>query len=219
MNTEVTCEKCGHKNQSVGAIQVGNGQVLQIKPIAEFRDLLSDEAKKVYDKPAFSTTEEMNECLDCAVRPIFGDAHAGHNVIRRAMFVQFLGGPVSVTYLAQRVSPIQHLLDHRVARRLRAMAHVFNRGVHEGWLGFSTLGPAVRIPFAQYDLQERAGVYVFVTALHDYALTENIENLADRGDVVKNWLNAKVGYYLFASEGEGGNEEAWDAYAKANNIA
>jgi hypothetical protein len=227
---KVACPKCAHEFEPVSVV---------VTPIPEFRELLTPEAKKIYDTPLRATVFETFECVECQTEFLKtkehherattmdlsqfcgGEAahvahvlpeHEGHTMLMHARLVQFLAGPVEITLAQAMVGPQYNpdLLELLIAKRLRVMAHIFNRGVAEGWIAFGVLMGAVRLRLAAMDPRERVLVACYPGIKSPSRGPDPFDERA--------WLNEKIGFETFCHEGELGFVDPWDAYAKANNI-
>lgn len=212
-----------------------NSHTLHVRKLTGFRNLLTDEAKKVYDVKIPSTVIETVYCEKCDVEEYVtpemsekrraaslklllgnekepsgwwahekcGDA-AGSKMWLRVRLMQFLGAPVTASLAATMVMDgyLQAMLD----RRVKVMAHVFNRGVAEGWIAYGVLTDAFCLEMAQLAPVQRLLPQVYVG-------TRTPPDVDGRV-----WLNEKLGADLFTMEGEVACEDPWHDYAKANGL-
>lgn len=223
MNTK--CPKCDHEFDNANA-----ARSLTVKSHNdEFRALLSDAAKKVYDVQLKGTVVEVINCTTCKVSMLKPEelssvtvplqetiethwpAHADHAICLRVELVQFFAAPITLPLMQvlNVPNPGAHI-DLAFNRRLRTMAHVFNKGVDEGWIAYGVLAGAHSLPLAFIDAMERKLLLCYPGTF--LPPSETMHRLPHEV------LNAKIGFPLFSQEGELGNETAWEEYAQANGI-
>lgn len=210
--------------KSFGSYEDDVDTVLHTSPVPEFRELLSEKAKAIYDTKLNTTIAEVAHCLTCDERWLKPKAemtigpngipenilplgkHEGHTVNLECKLVQYLGTIVEATHQMLLMKP--DAMKIALERRVKQMAHAFNIGVEKGWLKYGVLTQAITLPLYTMSAAKRSMLLLYVAS--DYSRDElNKLYGCSVGD-------KEVTSWLFVHEGELPSSEAFDEWAKHN---
>lgn len=190
----VTCPKCRHEFVAHAADGIAElaaaleapppppeGPDIRVNRVFGFEELLSADAKAAYAVSVGPEAEALQQ-------------------------IQFLGAISEVSLAESRVNDDAEKLDmHRQTARI---AHVYNRGVQEGWFRPGVLAGLIALPLAVIDLRVRTALSLYPVVREDL-----------RGDAGRERLNKLFGgFQLFGQAGELGFRQAWDGYAAVNGL-
>lgn len=113
-----------------------HGTALQVQLVPSFSDLLSREAKLIYDRKIDSTIDEYLYCCNCKIdvsvlptpllvpyKKIY-EGHDKHKVVRKVRFVNFMSLPFSVSLPCMLIRST--IIEDTVEQKVAEVAKAFN---------------------------------------------------------------------------------------------